>query len=132
LSSPFNLMITELSNMVNKTQYFNPFFSWIIVVYTYFSIAYTLVIRIVIAHTEITGRVDVYINNKKTGKNDKFDDSILNYFNGALYFPLGILCTVFIFLIFQKFITEDNNESRNVLSVLLHSTLSRMIFGKFF
>ncbi|OUM58449.1 hypothetical protein PIROE2DRAFT_64409 [Piromyces sp. E2] len=38
MSSIFNILMEELTNLVNTSQYFNPFFSWMVVSYTYFSI----------------------------------------------------------------------------------------------
>ncbi|OUM56308.1 hypothetical protein PIROE2DRAFT_19142 [Piromyces sp. E2] len=132
MSFPYIILIQELTNIINKSQYFNPFFSWVIVVYTYFSIGIHGAIRMVISYLDVTGKQAVIKNNLKTGKNDIYDDTISNYFNSALYLPLGIVCSVFIFLIIQKFITEDNKEKSDILSVFLHSTLSRMLFGKYY
>jgi len=218
MDSPFNILITELSNMVNKSQYFNPFFSWVIIVYTYFSIGihggkvwkylfyfatcgfiasmvntiftissllnldqmkylnlfwvehffwgvnewgymyinflkiktcisklnkkiwetvlcffliYTIAIRMIITYLDINGRKAVIEKNKKIGGNEKYDYGKSAYYNCALYLPLGILCTIFVCLIFQKFASEQNKNKRSIFSVILHSTLARMLFGKY-
>jgi len=45
-----------------------------------------------------------------------------------MYFPLGIACFCFIFLILEELHNETDKYTHNVISSLLDSTLSRMLF----
>ncbi|ORX50300.1 hypothetical protein BCR36DRAFT_412327 [Piromyces finnis] len=212
---PYKTMSELLSDNINKSQYFNPFFSWVVVVYTYYSIGinggliwkylfynatvgfiaicismtysmaenlnykyelfikliwieeflwnvnewgyvfinfikirscikslkkgfwmcivlilffYTLIIRSFLCYYDYNYKLNKYKNGGKLSNDQEQDYShYSNMCNGFLYFPLGIICFVFIYLIFVEFINEDDKNAKNILSILLHSTLSRML-----
>ncbi|ORX80079.1 hypothetical protein BCR32DRAFT_269072, partial [Anaeromyces robustus] len=52
-------------------------------------------------------------------------------FSYFLYIPVGFLETYFIFLIVISTINDDKDESKNILSILLHSSLIRMLIVSF-
>jgi len=209
----YKLVVSSLSDIVNKSEYFNPFFSWVIIAFTFFSIGihggpiwnylffcasigfmaiscsfiYTIAENLnyrtetFIKLMWIEGILwafnewfYVYINYIKiqtcikslrkkyikiflflvllwslffrfrltkleyeeklytiTGesynKNDyeKRKGSFLTHF----YFPLGLICAIFIYFIIKELFQENEKYAQKVLSSLLHSTLSRMLIG---
>jgi len=46
--------------------------------------------------------------------------------HALLYFPLGLVCALFIYYTINEFVSEKDDSVQNVLSILLHSTLTRM------
>jgi len=43
-----------------------------------------------------------------------------------LYVPMGIIEFIFLYLIVVNIVSEEDNKSKNILNILLHSSLSRM------
>jgi len=217
---PYKIMTDMLSDNLNKSQYFNPFFSWVVVVYTYYSIGinggsiwkylyynatvgfiaicismtysmaeglnykyetfikliwieellwninewgyvfinfikirtcikslkkrywmgiiytlffYTLIVRSYLCHLDHDYKLNKYLKGGKlSDEEEKTYSKSSNICNSFLYFPLGVVCVIFIYFIFVEFIKEDDKNTKNVLSILLHSTLSRMLLGIYY
>ncbi|ORX79523.1 hypothetical protein BCR32DRAFT_294382 [Anaeromyces robustus] len=217
----YKSLFNSLSDVTNKAQYFNPFFSWIIVTYTYFSIGarggaiwrylyivttlgfmaiccnafytlsekvvihndrdylyavkltwiegflwtfnewgyiyinyvkirscirklknkfytfgmygllvYGLIIRVILCSLDYNYRIERYNN----GFNDLSDARVnewntkKNHAHFAMYFPFGIISFIFIYHIAIELMGENDKYTRNILTILLHSTLTRMLF----
>ncbi|OUM61740.1 hypothetical protein PIROE2DRAFT_62326 [Piromyces sp. E2] len=46
-----------------------------------------------------------------------------------LYVPMGIIEFIFLYLIVVNIVSEEDNKSKNILNILLHSSLSRMFIA---
>jgi len=217
----FKNFFDGLSDITNKAQYFNPFFSWMIVTYTYFTIGarggaiwrylyivatlgfmaiccnafytlaekvvvytdrdylyivkltwvegflwtfnewgfiyinyikirscikalknkfysfgmyallvYGLIIRIFLCSLDYNYRVDKYNNNFENPSSERENEwkTKKNHAHFAMYFPFGLISFIFIYHIVVELMGENDKYKRTVLSILLHSTLTRMLF----
>ena len=203
------LFLVTKQDIVERSQYFNPFFSWIVVSFTYFSIgirggkvwkylfycstagflAITLNIIVTLSR-KINYRTKQYDNLKyiegvlwtltewgymyinfikirscikslrkkywnfimiiiliysfcirlylsylDKHDNDYEDEDELNrkkdILHGFIFFPLGLVSIIFIFFIVKEFLEETDKKNKNIIYSLLHSTLTRMSFGKY-
>ncbi|OUM68762.1 hypothetical protein PIROE2DRAFT_3449 [Piromyces sp. E2] len=87
---------------------------------------YSIAIRVRLMHLDFSKRINDSIKNRGT----EFDVNKYNkekdYAHGFLYLPLGVVCALFIYYIINEFLSEKDDSTQNVLSILLHSTLTRM------
>jgi len=95
----------------------------------YIILIYTLIVRFVLVYLDYTQNLkkmkypeDKYITKDPVFKNRK------EFAYGLLYFPLGLICISFVFFIIKEIIEENDESNRNVILILLQSTLSRMGF----
>jgi len=211
----YNTVFSVLTEVVNKSQYFNPFFSWLIVSFTYFSIGihggtiwkylfytatlgfiatccgicytvsqnldyfyynffvaltwvegvcwtlsewgyvyinfvkikscikslrkkhwniimmiilvYSIIIRCRLMYLDYTQRIKhMKYPNRKDILNETRYNNQKDLAHGLLFLPLGLVCASFIYFIIVELIEEGDDSTQNILSILLHSTLSRM------
>jgi len=85
---------------------------------------YTLIIRFVITYFELIEEQEK-INGEKKVK------EVSVKFHSLLYLPMGILEFIFLFLILKNLSETQDKKYRNVLNILLHSSLSRMFIVSF-
>ncbi|ORX80077.1 hypothetical protein BCR32DRAFT_269069 [Anaeromyces robustus] len=71
------------------------------------------------AATEIKNKREKYVENKET--KEEYES-----INALIYIPISILEIYFILLIVYASLKEDNDKPKDVLTVLLNSSLSRM------
>jgi len=217
----YKTLFDSLSEITNKAQYFNPFFSWMIVTYTYFSIGarggaiwrylyvvatlgfmaiccsaiytlaekvvvsndfdykyivkltwaegflwtfnewgyiyinyikirscirklknkfyhsvmytlliYGLIIRVFLCSLDYYYRLDRYNNNFQDLSDERVNEwnTKKNHAHFAMYFPFGLISFIFIYHIVVELMRENDKYTRTVLSILLRSTLTRMLF----
>jgi len=85
---------------------------------------YTLLIRIVITYFELLEEKEKLNGNKNVKE-------ISVKFHSVLYLPMGILEFVFLLHIIINLSKAQDKKYKNILSILLHSSLSRMFIVSF-
>jgi len=94
---------------------------WSLIIYSL--LLYTLVCRIIITHYELQEE------DQKLKGIEPEEKSV--HFHTYLYVPMGVIEVIFLYLIIKNITKEDDNKSKNILNILLHSSLSRMFIGKY-
>jgi len=84
---------------------------------------YSLILRTELIYLDYSKRVGEYKTGKKIDINAK-----KNPFHAFLYLPSGVVCILFIYYTLKEFIEEDNINSKPFHSILLKSSLARMLF----
>jgi len=92
-------------------------------------LVYSLIIRIALIYFDYNQSLKVMENPEdKYIMEDPSYKSLRNTAYAFLYFPLGLICVSFIFFIIKELIEENDELNRNVIYIMLQSTLSRMGF----
>ncbi|ORX80071.1 hypothetical protein BCR32DRAFT_294042 [Anaeromyces robustus] len=98
---------------------------WSIFIYTV--LFYVLFVRFFLCSVDYKEKRRLHYKWGNDQDKEKYDKKS-NLYNSLMYFPLGIACVCFIFFIIEEFHNETNKYNHNVISSLLDSTLSRMLF----
>ncbi|ORY22358.1 hypothetical protein LY90DRAFT_675901 [Neocallimastix californiae] len=69
-----------------------------------------------------------YLDKYENGLDKSYYERKKDTYHGLVFFPLGVVSLIFIYFIFKEFVEEKDKKNRNIINVLLHSTLTRMTF----
>ncbi|ORX50298.1 hypothetical protein BCR36DRAFT_326890 [Piromyces finnis] len=89
---------------------------WSGIIYSLFF--YTMICRIIISYYELDEENQLLNGETPIEKSVKI--------HTILYVPMGVIECIFLYLIIINIMSEEDNKSKSVLSILLHSSLSRM------
>jgi len=69
-----------------------------------------------------------YLDKYENGLGKDYYERKKDTYHGLVFFPLGVVSLIFIYYIFKEFVEEKDKKNKNVINILLHSTLTRMTF----